>query len=425
MGFSEPDDAGVPSLTVDGAPATQGCVHYQCIKDRCAPGKHTTLSGRVYDPAGASPIYNALVYIPNTKVDPFTAGVTCDRCGSVASGQPIAAALTNERGEFVLGGVPAVDHLPVVIQVGRWRRQIRIDHVDACADNPVDASLTHLPRNHEEGDIPLFAVVTGAFDPLECLLRKVGIDDSEFTGATGTGRVHLYRGEYGGGTTTSLKAEALYPQLTRYDAVLLACEGDTYPQDKPADATYAMRQYLDAGGRVYASHFQYYWFSPYPDGAGVQPFPTVAKWNTRGPLDDTVYGTIDVSFPKGKAYYGWLENVGALRPDGRMLIDEARHDVDHEILPASQSWVRTDRDYPEASLMLTFNTPVHAPATSQCGRVVFSDMHVASQDATGQIFPDGCVTKGLTSQEKALEFMLFDLTSCVQEDNAAPSPPLK
>jgi hypothetical protein len=62
----------------------------------------------------------------------------------------------------------------------------------------------------------------------------------------------------------------------------------------------------------------------------------------------------------------------------------------------------------------TFNTPVGAPSAQQCGRVVFSDWHASSLSNHNLTFPGKCTSTPMTAQEAILEFMLFDLSACVQ-----------
>jgi hypothetical protein len=52
---------------------------------------------------------------------------------------------------------------------------------------------------------------------------------------------------------------------------------------------------------------------------------------------------------------------------------------------------------------------------------VFSDLHVAGAQADTNPPPTGCVSGPLSAQEKALEFMIFDLSSCVIPDSVPPS----
>lgn len=81
-----------------------------------------------------------------------------------------------------------------------------------------------------------------------------------------------------------------------------------------------------------------------------------------------------------------------------------------------QPWLYTAPD--RTIQLLTFNTPVDAPEAEQCGRVVFSQFHVAqgTNTANDNQFPSACDDAPMTPQEKALEFMLFDLSACVTSD---------
>src|SRR5205823_329197 len=85
---------------------------------------------------------------------------------------------------------------------------------------------------------------------------------------------------------------------------------------------------------------------------------------------------------------------------------------------------------------LSFNTPVGSPEDMQCGRVVFTDIHMRTPvtTATGTTggdkssatlpFPTGCLTNAMSPQAKALEFLFFDLSSCIQPDATTPLPPV-
>ena len=73
---------------------------------KCTGTATTSISGTVRDPAGKLPLYNVVAYVPNAPLDPVPEGVSCDRCNVALSGKPIATALTDVNGHFVLSACP-------------------------------------------------------------------------------------------------------------------------------------------------------------------------------------------------------------------------------------------------------------------------------------------------------------------------------
>jgi hypothetical protein len=416
------DSSPPPSLDdgpVGGPPPN--CSKLECQEVACPRHQSTTISGTVLAPTllDPDPLYNAIVYIPNAPTEPFTKGVACDHCGAAVSGSPIAAVLTGADGRFTIENAPVGDDVPLVIQIGRWRRTVTIPHVAACTTTELSPDLTHLPRNQTEGDIPQMAIATGLFDPMECLLRKIGIDDSEFTVPGGGGRVHFYVQNGMNLSPSAPAASTLWSDLTtleQYDLVLLPCEGE--PNLKPVEATQNVIDYTSAGGRVMTTHFGYVWIYDAPS-----PFPSTAMWdvNQEPYPPDPLAALVDTSFPKGKAMADWLQIVGASPSYGQIDISEPRQDVDGVNTPPSQSWI--DSFSPSTAQHFTFDTPIGVNDAKQCGKVVFSDFHVVSNETMGAIFPIDCVDGPMTSQEKVLEFMFFDLASCIQNDAQTPVPP--
>jgi hypothetical protein len=426
-------DAGPPYL--GDLDASRGeCVNL-CLQQINCVDSTTTLSGFVTDPAGKLPVYNAIVYVPNAPVLPFDASVSCDRCGAV-SGSPLVSTLTDANGRFVLKQVPRGDDIPLVVQLGKWRRQLVVPKVLSCRNTPLGE--IRLPRNHCEGDIPQIALTTGGDDALECWLRKVGIDDSEFTNDTGPGRVHLFAG---GGATRATgfdashggqafgAADALWAdpkKLARYDLALFACEGETFPGTKPPSALDALRAFTAAGGRVLASHWQRYWWST--QGPQPSPFPPFATWTDRADPPGDVPSSVDITLPKNKAMRFWLEdpNVAAMDATGHLPLASARHNVDAVDVAKAMQWATFENPNAGGQVgvaLLSSNMPSDAVQAQQCGRVTYADLHASPSDATGAPWPSGCTSQGMTAAEKALEFLLFDLASCITSDRAQPAPP--
>jgi hypothetical protein len=400
------------------------CENLQCQVMLCPPGVDTTLTGTVWDPGGNVPLYNATVYVPNKPLDAFTAGPSCGPCSSGVSGQPVAIALTGADGKFTLNGVPTGSKIPLVVQIGKWRRKTELTVLPCTTTNITDKNLTRLPRNKGEGDLPQMAVSSGDADHFECLLRKIGISDSEYTPPTGNGRVHFYvqNGLDMAGAPAGSTLWTTASTLLNYDVVILPCEGGA--NNKPAQAVQNVVSYANQGGRVFATHYSYVWTRPgWPNAAGWQP-GLADLYNT------TFNVTVDQGFPKGQAFAQWLLNVNASTTLGTLGIQESRHDVT-SVQPGSTRWLYGDvpAANPMASIQhLTFNTPFldagfnpDGGAKPQCGRVVFSDFHVtAGATDGGPTFPSACANGPLTGQEKSLEFMLFDLSACVQDDSKAP-----
>jgi hypothetical protein len=224
----------------DSSLACIGCVGLEC--NQTCPSAN--LTGTIYDPAGVNVLPGVIVYVPNGPVSNLVDGVKCDTCSSLYSGTPIASAVTGPDGKFTLTNVPIGVSFPLVIQTGRWRRQVTVSAITGtCGSGTPTAALpsgesSRLPSKKSEGDIPKMALSMSAGDHLECLLKKIGIENSEFTSPSGTGRIHLYA--YNGltfpGTTCNAPtggtcANDLWSsttQLDKYAAVIAPCDKNPF-----------------------------------------------------------------------------------------------------------------------------------------------------------------------------------------------------
>jgi hypothetical protein len=255
-------------------------------------------------------------------------------------------------------------------------------------------------------------------------MRKIGVKDTEFTKPTGTGRIHLYTGSGSKGAaapggnpqTTQTTLVGTQATLNKYDIVLFPCQAAEYIQ-ATADKN-RLISYLNAGGRLFTTHYSYVWLF---DQA---PLKSTANWKVgqTNPTPDPQTGYIDMTFPKGLALAQWLQIVGASTTLGQIPINTLRNDFNGVVAP-SQLWMSIKDPTGTYPMHYTFNTPVGAPPEQQCGRVVYDDFHVEDATAGGLTFPNECTNgAAMTPQEKLLEFMLFDLASCVAPDVPTCTP---
>jgi hypothetical protein len=464
-----------PNVCGSNVPCTGLCTQQAA----CDGGTTTTLSGTVraglqegstsWVPAGTTPdpVPGVLVYIPNAPLDPFDSDpnnpqVQCQQCGADVSGQPLVKATTNFDGTFTLTNVPVsksssnADKIPVVIQLGHWRRQFAFTVSNACGPNTVPD--LNMPSTSAEGDIPLTAISTGSYDSIECVLLKMGVAQSEFMSyatwsgeaASGSapkpGRVHIYTGTQASPGFSFGPGAVLTPQqdetvlmgsgndagssngtYMKYDQILLPCWGEPFTKS-PAELGNLIN-YGNAGGRFFATHYSYSWLHGNGVLEGTAQWDPQANQNIGGtPFTGDVSTSVPVSNPG--LFVDWLNYVGALangNPDGgppaapTVTIQQGRHDVD-KVLGASTDWIDGTDPSPistatSSQMLLHFTFDMPIGQSSQCGHAIYSDFHVNGTTSNGMTFPAECDKNALTAQERVLEYMIWDLASCV------PGPP--
>jgi len=409
------DTGGNPFGDTGTGEAAPPCKGLQCQVVTCGSGT-TSISGTVYDPAGNNPLYNILVYIPTFPNDPLpvmTHGMSCDACASKID-NAMATALTDAKGHFTIKNAPVGANIPLVVQVGKWRRKFTMPTATtACVDNPypnpsTPASRMRLPAKQSEGDMPLIAYTTGC-DPMDALIQKIGIAPSEFTAAKKGGSVEVYTGKSTTSTPPAGATDAYafwddVVDMERHDIVMNACECSPYPRNKG----YAnLDTYLNGGGRFFGSHYHVNFFA---DSTAAADLKSAATWQEWGSCGSGPYA-VDTTFPKGKAMADWMQGIFPTIPYGSFTATSSCivQDIHATVSGISQQWIYDKTtNYPG---YISINTPTTKQPQDRCGRANLTDLHVGSSGST------------LEQQEAALEFMFFDLAACVQDDNSTPIPP--
>ena len=341
-------------------------------------------------------------------------------------------------GTFHLVGVPPGANVSVVIQAGRWRRQLVVPVATACQDTALSADDTRLPSSGSDAtastatsqagaplvDLPTIAVESGNDDPVECILVQLGVAASEFGNGSGSGHVQLYWNPAAlpGASPRMFGSSATYGDVTplwssyqalsRFDIVILGDDTDATGSSKPPAAIAAVGRYADTGGQlVLTGSTQSIWIG------------SNAAWANELTFDPQVDGvattaamfTVDETTPAGASYADWLYDVGASAAPGAVYVSNASYQcVGYDTatvarwLYATPSVANGEESGDE---LMSFATPIG----SACGQVVYSDFDVAFGDGNCacSAFPANCAGPNeMTPQVKVLAYLLFGGGRC-------------
>jgi hypothetical protein len=312
---------------------------------------------------------------------------------------------TEVDGGFLLEGVPNAEPFTLVLQKGYFRRVLELT-VPACGELKLTVSQTSLPgklaQHHALDTVPRIAVVTGAWDKLEKVLTKIGVEE-----------ITIYEGKNLGTGPTSMQALLQNGALLRsYQMLLINC--GTHFEDLVTTAggpRNNLREYVREGGRLFVTDYSYdfveqafpefadFWGS---DGtkSGTPEVPNEAEVGTDGLV---VNG--HVVDPSLAAWLG-LPQIQALADDGSIklegfqtgwaVISQANPSLATKVwVEGPVKWVGGSGEQP-----LAISYDFKDDDQQGCGRITFSSYHTWGE------------ATALLPQERVLEYLALELGSC-------------
>jgi len=382
------------------------------------PGQETTLSGTVLAPNQTDPVPGATVFIPSQVPELFPPSVQCEVCGSLGSASNWWATTSAANGRFTLSGV-CPGRRPLVLQNGRFRRLVYVD-VPAGGRVELTAAQTRLPRRSQEFElvdaVPKIAAAAGDYDKMECVLRKIGLEDNA---------IDLYENaELNKSPAQLTPFSTLVNDLARmktYNIIFINCTQPVFEGElKKPTVRQNIAEYIQAGGRFYVTDWSYAWieqvealspsvdFEPGPSGAAPEA-PDAAKIG-----GDGLRVTATLKDPQ---LVEWLGQFPGATQNGQSLIE---HFVGDWVMMSSASkdvkvWVEGQVKSGDGAvsgvrpLTVTFNF-------KNCGKVLFTSYHTEGRE--GELFPlpfpGYCGTGAPSPQDRILEYLIFDIASCVK-----------
>jgi hypothetical protein len=373
------------------------------------------LKGKVVAPNGTIPISGALVYLASAPPAAIPDGVYCDKCVHLPEGTPYAT--TNPDGTFVLAANPGDQYL--IVQKGAFRRVRSLTVTAGPQDLPL--AVTTLPPKMDKAngdDVPKIAVVTGAWDPIEVVLARMGLAatvSKDFLGkqrvlgkdAVGFAVYGLHDLGEQSPHPDSIKLLTDPNEISQYHIVFIPCSGGTNnggdpnaPQcsgvfDTDAKVKTTLDGFVKAGGRMYVSDWSYEYVR--------QVFPGFVSWQGEGTQIGSACQNGGGEQPvtnADPALTAWLgaqgQSLSSVKDAWTYVTGvHPKMDVD----PSGQPVTSTPKVWVEAA-----SKPASTSFQHGCGRSLYTTYHTQPTSETNA---------GLEPQALALLYMILEVGVCV------------
>lgn len=407
-------EAGSGGAAQAGAPSTGGMAGSETFGGGESPGgsdsggsggsvmvgpPDATLTGVVRAPNGTIPISGALVYLAPFAPAPIPDKNYCDTCVAITDTTPYT--LTKPDGSFTL---PASSgDWTIVVQKGSFRRARPISIVPGA--QVVAADSTRFPGKTDatkDDFIPKLAIIPGAWDKIEGTLKKLGIEQFD-----------LFENKFPPNLSDPKAPYALLHKkaiLNQYNVLFVPCNTATggSPDDptaqckqgapEEADVRENLKDFVAAGGKLYATDYQYEYMR--------RPWPGYVDWNGQTSASGSACksGEYDAPAVVGddglKSWLGAQSITNFELEANYLMIDKVNTvtGLGFDGKPAQVTpkiWMKGNVAGVEKPTTVSFE---HG-----CGRVLYSTYHTEDKKSGSGILP----------QELALLYIILEVNVCI------------